>query len=98
QSTPATPTPTPAPAPAPPAAAPLKGVPAKSPGLTHRININKASQAELELLPQVGPAMAKKIMDYRALHGPFKTIADLDKVKGIGPKKLAKIAPLVTVE
>jgi len=89
----------PDPAPAPPApAAPLAGAPSKAPGLTHRININKAQQAELELLPGVGPAMAKQIMDYRALHGPFKTIADLDKVKGIGPKKLAKIAPLVTVE
>jgi competence protein ComEA len=46
----------------------------------------------------VGPAIAKRILDYRALHGPFKTIADLDKVKGIGPKTLARIAPLVTVE
>jgi competence protein ComEA len=76
----------------------LPGAPAKSPGLTHRINVNTAGQAELELLPNVGPAMAKKIMDYRALHGPFKSIADLDKVKGIGPKTMAKIAPLVTVE
>jgi competence protein ComEA len=81
-----------------PAAGPLPGAPAKSPGLTHRINVNTAGQAELELLPNVGPAMAKKIMDYRALHGPFKSIADLDKVKGIGPKTMAKIAPLVTVE
>jgi competence protein ComEA len=76
----------------------LQGAPAKAPGLTHRININTANQAELELLPHVGPAIAKRIMDYRALHGPFKTIADLDKVKGIGPKTMAKIAPLVTVE
>jgi competence protein ComEA len=84
-------------APAPPAA-PLPGAPAKAPGLTHRININTATQAELELLPHVGPAIAQRILDYRALNGPFKTIADLDKVKGIGPKTLAKIAPLVTVE
>jgi competence protein ComEA len=71
--------------------------PSASP-LTHRVNINTAGQAELELLPGVGPALAKGIMDYRTLHGPFKAIADLDKVKGIGPKKLAKIAPLVTLE
>jgi competence protein ComEA len=76
----------------------LSGAPAKSPSLTHRININKASAAELELLPHIGPSMAKRILDYRTLHGPFKSIADLDKVKGIGPKTLAKIAPLVTVE
>jgi competence protein ComEA len=90
--------PAPTPTEPPPAASPLPGAPAKSPSLTHRININSAPQAELELLPSVGPSLAKAIIDYRTLHGPFKAISDLDKVKGIGPKKLAKMAPLVTID
>ncbi len=42
--------------------------------------------------------MAQRIIDYRVGHGPFRTVADLDKVKGIGPKTLEKLLPLVTVE
>ncbi|HYE63358.1 MAG TPA: helix-hairpin-helix domain-containing protein [Phycisphaerales bacterium] len=71
-------------------------VPAASVG--RKININTATQAELELLPRVGPATAKAIISYRSLHGPFRTVQDLDKVKGIGPKTLEKLAPLVTVD
>jgi competence protein ComEA len=62
-----------------------------------KININTASAAELELLPQIGPALAKRIIDHRTLHGPFRTIAELDNVKGIGPKTLEKLTPLITV-
>lgn len=65
--------------------------------ISGKININTASAAELELLPQIGPALAKRITDYRTLYGPFRSIADLDKVKGIGPKTLEKIGPLITV-
>jgi competence protein ComEA len=57
---------------------------------TRKININKAPAAELELLPDVGPALAKRILDHRTKHGPFKTLEDLDKVPGIGPKTLEK--------
>jgi len=85
---PATPAPGPLPRPSPPAAE----------SIAKRINVNTATQAELELLPRVGPALAKRIMDHRAKHGPFKRIADLDAVSGIGPKTLEKLAPLVTVE
>jgi competence protein ComEA len=66
--------------------------------VARKININKATQSELELLPRVGPATAKAILAYRALHGPFRSVHELDKVKGIGPKTLEKLAPLVTVE
>lgn len=61
------------------------------------ININTAAQAELELLPGIGPALAGRILEYRSQHGGFKSIADLDNVKGIGPKTLAKLTPLVRV-
>lgn len=69
--------------------------PPLSPG---KINVNTASEAELQLLPDVGPKMAKAIADYRKANGPFKSIADLDKVKGIGERTLKRLAPLVTVD
>ena len=62
-----------------------------------KIDLNTATQAQLESLPLVGPSMAKRIIEYRAANGPFKSVADLDKVKGIGEKTLAKLMPLVTV-
>ncbi len=64
----------------------------------HKVNLNTATQAELELLPGIGPAMATRILEYRAAHGRFATIEQLDSVKGIGPRTLAKLRPLVSVE
>ena len=49
------------------------------------VNINTATQAQLESLKGVGPAKAKAIIDYRTKNGPFKTLAELEKVQGIGP-------------
>jgi len=48
------------------------------------VNINSASQKQLEELPGVGPAKAKAIMDYRKKNGPFKNVEDIKKVDGIG--------------
>ncbi|MDX2131938.1 MAG: helix-hairpin-helix domain-containing protein [Planctomycetota bacterium] len=76
------------------APAPVPAAPAPS----GRLNINRATQAELELLPGIGPAMARAILEHRAAHGPFRSITDLDKVRGIGPKTLERLAPLVTVD
>lgn len=59
------------------------------------LNVNRASQAELELLPGIGPALAKRIIDHREKNGAFKSVEDLDKVKGIGPAMIKKLAPLV---
>ena len=61
------------------------------------VNVNTATQAELEMLPDVGPSLAKAILSYRDAHGPFTKVDELDRVKGIGPKLLAKISPMVTV-
>jgi len=66
-------------------------------GAKQLVNINTANASELELLPHVGPAMAKRIIDYRTEHGPFKDLKDLRKVKGIGEKTLAKLLPLVSL-
>jgi competence protein ComEA len=50
------------------------------------VNINTATKAELEALPDVGPARAQAIIDYRAKNGPFKSAEDLKKVEGVGDK------------
>jgi competence protein ComEA len=61
------------------------------------INLNSATQAELEKLPGVGPAMAKQIIEYRQKNGGFKKIEELMNVKGIGEKSFLKLKALVTV-
>lgn len=62
------------------------------------LDINKASAVEFELLPDIGPALAKRIVDYRDQHGAFKSIEALREVKGIGPKTLSKIRSYLTVQ
>lgn len=62
------------------------------------ININTAGAAELELLPGIGPALAKRIIDHRAKHGRFRRIDDLDAVSGIGPKTMERLRPLIKVD
>jgi competence protein ComEA len=65
--------------------------------LEGQVNINTASQAELELLPGIGPAIAERIVDYRKEH-PFKERNQIMRVKGVGQKTFAKIKDYLTVE
>lgn len=59
------------------------------------VDLNAASQAELETLPGIGPARARAIIEFREQHGPFKRIEDLDNVKGFGKATIDKLAPRV---
>lgn len=61
------------------------------------IDLNRATAAELEALPRVGPALAERIVALRAARGGFTSVQELDDVKGIGPATLEKLTPLVTV-
>ncbi len=69
----------------------------QAPASPGKINLNTASQAELESLPGIGPSLAQRIIAYREENGPFKTIEDIQKVKGIGPAIFEKIKDLITV-
>jgi competence protein ComEA len=60
------------------------------------IDLNRATAQDLDKLPGVGPATAKAIIDHRTRNGPFASVDDLLKVKGIGPAKLAEIRPWVS--
>lgn len=61
------------------------------------VNINLAEASELQRLPGVGPATAIKIIEYREEHGGFGTVEELMEVRGIGPAKLRKMQPFVTL-
>ncbi|MFN3821269.1 MAG: ComEA family DNA-binding protein, partial [bacterium] len=61
------------------------------------INVNDADRSQLETLPGIGPVKAQAIIDYRQRYGPFRSVDELIKVKGIGPKTLEKIRPFVTI-
>lgn len=62
-----------------------------------QININTASQLELESLSGIGPVIAKSIIQYRLENGPFKEISGIQAVSGIGPVVFEKIRPHITV-
>lgn len=55
------------------------------------INVNRATAAQLDSLDGIGPVIAKRIIEYRKINGPFATVEDLQKVSGIGTAKFAII-------
>lgn len=62
-----------------------------------KVNINTASQSELDELPGIGPSTAQKIIEYREENGNFETIEDVQNVKGIGDAKFEEIKDKITV-
>ena len=68
-----------------------------SPAAATPIDLNTASQPELEALPGIGPTTAQAILAYRDQHGPFASVDDLGEVQGIGPTRLDALRELVRV-
>lgn len=62
-----------------------------------RIDVNSATRVELMIIPGIGDALASAILDHRAAHGPFRTIEDLDAVRGIGPRTIEDVRPFMTI-
>lgn len=62
-----------------------------------RVDLNRATAADFDQLPGVGPVLAKRMVDYRKSVGRFHAVEDLRAVKGIGKKKLEQLKPFVTV-
>jgi competence protein ComEA len=68
---------------------------AGAPSAEAPLELNRASAAELDRLPGVGPALAARIVARRDSVGGFRTLEQLDSVRGIGPAMLARIKPLL---
>jgi competence protein ComEA len=84
--------------PAPTGAAAAAQLPAGgSTGAPTLLNLNTATEAELETLPEVGPVTAASILAWRDQHGGFTAVDELLEVDGIGEVTLSKLAPYVTV-
>lgn len=62
------------------------------------ININTASESELEQLPGIGPSISSRIIEYRNKNGKFKSIEDIKNVTGVGDSKFEKIKDLIKIK
>lgn len=62
-----------------------------------KINLNTATEKELQELPGIGPAMSARIVEYRESNGAFQSIDDIKKVRGIGASKFEKLKDRVTL-
>lgn len=61
------------------------------------VNINSATEKELDTLPGVGPVIAGRIIEYRTKYGDFQSIEELAAVQGIGEKTVKKLEPLICI-
>lgn len=72
-------------------------VPAADPGCGGLMDLNAASEADLDTLPRIGPVRAGDIVAYRELNGPFTSVDEITEISGIGPATLEGIRPSVAV-
>jgi competence protein ComEA len=82
---------------------PELSAPARKPGsrapsstLGTKVDMDRATAAEIEALPRIGPALARRIVANRDSLGPFLSLANLRRVKGMGPATVQLLEPLVT--
>lgn len=67
-------------------------------GAAQKVNINTATAEELDArLPGIGPVLARRIVEYREKHGPFRSPEDLQNVSGIGPKRFEQLKELIAI-
>lgn len=62
------------------------------------VNLNTASVEELKALPGIGDVLAGRIVAYREANGPFRSVDQLGEIKGISPKLLESLRPMVTID
>lgn len=62
-----------------------------------QVDLNQATADELERLPEIGPSLAQRIIEYRNAKGRFRTPEDLLEVPGIGPKTYDTLKEYITV-
>lgn len=72
----------------------------QAPVITPRfeVRVNHAEWPELTLLPRIGPTLARRIVEHRERHGPFRSVEQLEDVPGIGPKTVRRIQPFVSLK
>ncbi len=73
------------------------GDPTRSAGPPTKVNLNTATEADLDTIPGVGPITARAILGWRTRHGRFTSIDQLTEIDGIGPSRLAKLRAVVTI-
>ncbi len=66
--------------------------------LTGKLNLNTATDEQLQMLPGVGPAKAQRIISFREQRGKFTRVKDLRRVKGFGFKTLKKLSPYLAID
>ena len=69
--------------------------PTSAPSAPALVDVNRATIAELDALPGIGPAVAQRIVEYREAKGRFTSYQQLDSVKGIGPALLERLKPRI---
>lgn len=80
-----------------PASRATEAAPAGSRGASGPLDLNRATAAELTRLPGIGDVLARRIVAYRDSVGGFRSLEQLERVRGIGPAMMNRLAPLIRV-
>ncbi len=62
-----------------------------------KMDLNQVDPASLRIVPGIGPALARRIVDDRTRRGPFRTLGDVERVRGVGPAKRRALADYCAV-